>query len=1221
MTVEDSALGGIGGIIKGGVDYERSSGNSALFTNASYSLEQLADSFRWKDKRGNWKLYDSDGHLIQWGDRLGIICTISYTADGKPLSLSDRDGNEMITFETDADGNITAAVDTSGRRVEYGWSGGRMSSVKDVRGYTESFEYDSKGRLKRRVDGENQETLITYDGYGNPASVTDGEGVGWFFQFDFDEGRREYYARVTSSGGTVKEHWYDRDGDTVRVDLNGRTIKRILQDGRNWEVIDEAGRRTRKEYDEWDNLTRVVYPDGSVVTHTYERNFNRRTSTVNENGVETRFEYDASGNLTRKVEAAGTAEERVTEYQYDASNNLTLKRISGVGGVVETNMTYDVLGNLTSITDAEGNTTGFTHDISGNILTRTDARNKLWSYDYDPAGNLLKITDPLSHERSFEYDGVGRKVKMIEALNHETIFAYDRRGNPVLSIDPMGGETHYFYDADGHLIRVVDPEGHETTYAYDLDGRRVKMVDGSSNVTTMEYSDSGSGCSSCSNSPNSPSRINFPTFAREFQYDARGRKISEMDIAGSETLTTAFTYDPIGNLKIKTDREGRSSYYDYDPLDRLSRVTDPLNGQTLYSYDARGNLTSLTDAEGQTTYFEYDGNNRLVKEVRPLFQETQYHYDPVGNLDWKIDAKNQKTEFRYNDAGRPEQILYYASASDTTPAKIVVFTYDFNGNLKSYDDGTTSATYDYDLADRKISETVDYGDFILSYSYSYYKNGAKKSLTYPDGTVLSYSYNESDELQAVNIPGVGAITTSEYQWNRPKTMTLPGGGEKNYDYDPLIRVRAITSKDPAGNSVMSYQYTYDKMDNITAKNTEHGDYIYGYDPLDRLTAADKPASQSDEIFTYDKVGNRLTSADTSGNWDYNDNNELQGFDDITYQHDSNGNTISRIQNGVGQHYIYNLENRLQRVEDDSGTTIASYYYDPYGRRLWKDVGGIKLFFHYGDEGLLGEYDATGAIIKIYGWKPGSMWSTDPLYMQQGGYTYFFQNDDLGTPQKMTTATGAVVWSAHYSSFGKAIIDPASTVENNLRYPGQYEDVETALYYNWWRYYDSSLGRYFCPDPLGVDEGVNLYLYVYNKLNNAIDPTGLSVHYGKYCDDNCCSCSSPKFIEKVRYTGAIKYEQEYYIGVVAAEAAKERIALLKLLKDIADRDPTITPPTWNKVQTGLNKFFAQEATYTCWSEMCESTGDTYLNGCKLKPGTEKWQRDSRGDKKIYEHFFY
>ncbi len=903
-----------------------------------------------------------------------------------------------------------------------------------------------------------------------------------------------YYARVTSSGGTVKENWYDRDGDTVRVDLNGRTVKRVLQDGRNWEVIDEAGRRTRKEYDEWDNLTRVAYPDGSEVTHTYEHTYNRRTSTVNENGVKTKFEYDDSGNLTSRVEAEGTPEERITEYQYNDDGYPILIQVHGTDGIFETQIGFDSAGNVTSVIDPEGNTTTFSYDIAGNILTFTDGRGKVWRFDCDLAGNIVKFTDPLDQERRFEYDGAGLRIKEFDAFNRETSFEYNRKGNLTLSVDPMGNETNYFYDADGNLIRTVDPEGHETTNAYDTDGRMVKMVDGSGNVTTMEYSDNYGACPSCSgNSQDLPSRINFPTFSREFQYDARGRKTVKTDIAGLESLATRYEYDMAGQMVLKTDRKGRTTNYEYDHLGRLILVRNNASvpgNETHYSYDARGNLLSLTDAEGQTTRFEHDGNNRLIREIRPMGRETRYSYDAAGNPIEQVDAKGQKAEYVYDDAGRLIEIQYFASSSAITPAKTVVFTYDPNGNLKSYDDGTTSGVFDYDLAGHKISETVDYGDFSLTYSYSYYKNGAKKSLTYPDGTVVEYAYDSSNKLQAVRIPGVGDISVSEYQWMRPKTVRLPGGGEKSYIYDPLMRVKQITANDPAGNPVMNYQYSYDRMDNITTKATDHGNYDYDYDAMNRLATADNPVLD-DEAFTYDSVGNRLTSATSSGTWDYNDNNELQGFDNTTFQYDANGNTLAKIQNGVGQHYIYNLEDRLERVEDDSGNTIASYYYDPFGRRLWKEVSSTRTYFHYSNEGLLGEYDATGAVIKTYGWKPNAIWSTDPLYMQQGSNTYFYHNDHLGTPQKMTTATGAVVWSAQYTALGKADVDPASTVENNLRFAGQYEDVETGLHYNWNRFYDPGTGRYLRVDPIGFAGGdKNLYLYVQNDPVNSIDPSGL-----------------------------------------------------------------------------------------------------------------------------------
>ena len=59
-----------------------------------------------------------------------------------------------------------------------------------------------------------------------------------------------------------------------------------------------------------------------------------------------------------------------------------------------------------------------------------------------------------------------------------------------------------------------------------------------------------------------------------------------------------------------------------------------------------------------------------------------------------------------------------------------------------------------------------------------------------------------------------------------------------------------------------------------------------------------------------------------------------------------------------------------------------------------------------------------------------------------------------------------------------------------RYPGQYEDPETGLYYNRFRYYDPEAGRYISPDPIGLLGGLNLYGYVSDPLG-WIDPLGLN----------------------------------------------------------------------------------------------------------------------------------
>lgn len=114
-------------------------------------------------------------------------------------------------------------------------------------------------------------------------------------------------------------------------------------------------------------------------------------------------------------------------------------------------------------------------------------------------------------------------------------------------------------------------------------------------------------------------------------------------------------------------------------------------------------------------------------------------------------------------------------------------------------------------------------------------------------------------------------------------------------------------------------------------------------------------------------------------------------------------------------------------------------------------------------------------------------------MKQGSTYYFYHNDHLGTPQQMTDMSGAVVWSARYSSFGQAYVDGSSGVTNHLRFPGQYYDGETGLHYNFHRFYDPEVGRYLRIDPVGFNSGdMNLYRYCLNDPIVRMDPSGLEM---------------------------------------------------------------------------------------------------------------------------------
>ncbi len=73
---------------------------------------------------------------------------------------------------------------------------------------------------------------------------------------------------------------------------------------------------------------------------------------------------------------------------------------------------------------------------------------------------------------------------------------------------------------------------------------------------------------------------------------------------------------------------------------------------------------------------------------------------------------------------------------------------------------------------------------------------------------------------------------------------------------------------------------------------------------------------------------------------------------------------------------------------------------------------------------------------------------------------------MGTPQKITDDSQVVTWAASYDPFGE-VTETVAVIENNIRFPGQYEDGETGLHYNYFRDYDPSLGRYVESDPRGI----------------------------------------------------------------------------------------------------------------------------------------------------------
>jgi len=209
--------------------------------------------------------------------------------------------------------------------------------------------------------------------------------------------------------------------------------------------------------------------------------------------------------------------------------------------------------------------------------------------------------------------------------------------------------------------------------------------------------------------------------------------------------------------------------------------------------------------------------------------------------------------------------------------------------------------------------------------------------------------------------------------------------------------------------------------------------------------------------------------------------------------DPNGNLIQKVGNGATWTYEWNAENQLTRVMKDS-VEVATFSYDPSGRRIEKAVGGRHHAYLYDALGILQEQVTEGATTTSHQYVQGP-WIDEPLAREevaQGILTYLHA-DGIASIVGATSATGAVLDVSNYDAWGGIT---TGVTEGGYAYTGREWDPEVDLYYYRFRYYSPESGRFLSEDPIGtIDE--NLYTYVLNSPLTWLDPMGLRRSVGPW----------------------------------------------------------------------------------------------------------------------------
>ncbi|MEU6057824.1 DUF6531 domain-containing protein [Streptomyces sp. NPDC047097] len=1062
--------------------------------------------------------YDAAKRLSSYTDPAGGKVANTYDAAGRVVSQTDPNGKKT-TFTWDGkrtahttapDGGVwtdtyygnvlTESIDPYGKRISYSYDRHlRPVAITDQRGNTTSMTYDGSGRMLTRSapTALGYKESWTYDSAGNITSHTDGRGNKTAYAYNASNrltattdpagGRTAYtytpagaIATVTTPRGKTTVHGYDTAGNRTSVttplgakttfgyDKAGRITSRTDPLG-NAAGADPAAHTTTYAYDGRGLLTSVTDPLGRTTGYRYD-GAEQLTSATDPAGNTTTFAYDAAGRPTRTTDPTGASFVRA----YDAAGRLA-SRTDAAGN--KTTYTYDKAGRLLTSVSPRGNATGadpaaytttHAYDEAGNRVRTTDPTGASTTVSYDAVNRPLVTTDPLGRTTSSSYDANDNVTKTTDAAGRTTTSAYDRNDRLTGSTDQLGKTTAYTHDPDGNLLSRTSPLGHKESWTYDGDGRRITVTDPRGNATGADP-------------------VSYTT---TYGYDRAGRPTTVTDPLGDVVGTE---YDAVGNVVRQTDADGRVTAYAYDALDRATSVTAPGGATTAYGYDKAGNVTERTDASGRTTAYGYDAARRPTSVTDPLGRVTGYVFDADGNQIRKTTSRGT-TDHTFDQRGLLTKIDY----SDGTPDG--TFGYDKAGRLTARANANISEDFGYDAVGN-LTKT-------RGFSYTYDAAGRMLTRTYADGTTTAYSYDDDGRTTAMKVDGV----STAYTWDAADRLTrsaLPNTETEDRGYDRAGRLTSVASA-KAGTTVTRTALVLSKAGlptrvDVTRAGVGTGGYDLGYDEAGRLVSGCFPqpwvtgcATGRTTSYTYDKVGNRLTSTlgGTTTDYAYDAADQLvsatTGTTTTTYGYDAEGN-----QTAAGDdRYSYDLAGRV------SAATVAgvssAYAHDATGNQVATTQGGTVTSRTQWDPNAplplpATEYDSAWTARQSYRYDPLGQ----PTATRTGvGALFYYHHDTQGSPVDVTSATGALHQRWAYDPFGQRVLNttaagaPAATPS----YTGARLEPTTGRLDLHARQYDTATGRFTRPDPVTRSvpaPHVSAYAYADNVPSLLTDRSGLT----------------------------------------------------------------------------------------------------------------------------------
>lgn len=522
-----------------------------------------------------------------------------------------------------------------------------------------------------------------------------------------------------------------------------------------------------------------------------------------------------------------------------------------------------------------------------------------------------------------------------------------------------------------------------------------------------------------------------------------------------------YQYDEVGRVKQVHTPRGTTQIV-WGNFAQPTEIVKPDQSSFSFSYDAERNLISIERSDGCQYKFEYTPDGQISQTTSFDQVQTNYTYDRAERLSEILHCSG-RISFEYDQVGHIARVKAHGKNRGVEDH----YLHTLGGKLIRAHNRFSNVSYTY-LGTKLVSE--EQGRF--SFTNQYQDNGLLRSQRYDDGTEVIYEHDQFGTVCGLTIYSNGSEREDSIKFEYDELQRLSiitcSAGKERREFDGIGRLKHQIW------TGFERKYHFNAQHYLSLIiDSEKGAQHYQYDELGQLERV--KTETSEESYVYDSFGN---FNDESAQRKHDRLIEYQG---IRYDYDELGNRTSSQGNGREQYCTYDAKGQLIVVESEGH--LCQFEYDALGRRTKKiSENGTTEFIWQGSH-LVGEYSRSGYWWYLY--QPNSF---VPLALIENGECYFYQCNQIGTPERLVDSNGQVVWKATYDTFGFAHVE-IETVKNNLRLQGQYFDIETGLHYNLARYYDPQIGRFIQPDLLGLLGGTNHYQFAPNPVS-WVDPLGL-----------------------------------------------------------------------------------------------------------------------------------